>query len=140
MNFLFGKQQTVQAFAEVLEDGGALFSQEIKSPTEEVIANIRPRYPCWILLCASSQKTSPLGSHNESWPQQDEPAQAWYTRGFFHKTKHVKEKNRPDFFDGVVHFISDKASSVPGGFPATPRSKQPPSRAIPSCRRDGMGS
>lgn len=32
MNFLFGKQQTVQAFAEVLEDGGVLFSQEIKKP------------------------------------------------------------------------------------------------------------
>ena len=32
MSPLFGKKQTVPAFAEVLEDGGAIFSQEMKKP------------------------------------------------------------------------------------------------------------
>jgi hypothetical protein len=32
MNFFFGKKQTVQAFAEVLEDGKTIFSDEMKKP------------------------------------------------------------------------------------------------------------
>ncbi len=32
MSPLFGKKQPMQAFAEVLEDGGAIFSEEMKKP------------------------------------------------------------------------------------------------------------
>ena len=43
MSFLFGKKQTVQALAEVLEDGRALASQEMQKPKYKSYQGAEPQ-------------------------------------------------------------------------------------------------